>query len=194
MRQKSMTLDYIMLWFIISNEPRGDTALVSQSWWTLPLLQHFLCCQWGKYVMKEPIVHWKMPVHLLSGHGAAQITPEQGQKQCSHSCSNVKFRPAEKNKCCCHRRMRPHSVWSGCRTRRKGLKLQQRMLRSHIKRKKKIQRKGCKALAKISQEVVESPCWEAFKKWEVAPGDMRGAQDSAGLMVGFHDLGGLFQP
>lgn len=93
-----MTLDYIMLWFIISNEPQEDTALLSWSWWILPLLQHFLCCHWGKFVMKEPTVHWKTSVLLLSGHTAAQIAPEQGQKQCSHSSSNTKLRPAEKTK------------------------------------------------------------------------------------------------
>lgn len=181
-----------MLWFIISSEPQGDAALLSQSWWTLPQLQHFGYCQWGKYVMKESIVHWKMPVHLLSGHAAAQITPEQGQKQCPHSCSNAKFRPAKKNKCCCHKRMGLPSVWPGCRTKGKGLKLQQRVLRPHIK-KKKIQRKGCKALAKISQGSGGVIILGGVQKWEVALGDMGGGHDSAGLIVVFHDLGGLFQ-
>lgn len=46
----------------------------------------------GQYIIKEPTVHWKMSVHLLSGHAAAQITPERGQKQFSHPSSNAEFR------------------------------------------------------------------------------------------------------
>lgn len=49
---------------------------------------------------------------------------------------------------------------------------------------------------RLCRAVVESQSLEMFKKCvTVAPGDrVSGGPDSAGLMIGFDHLGGLFQP
>ena len=48
---------------------------------------------------------------------------------------------------------------------------------------------------RLLREVVESPSLEVFKKWgNVAWRDMVSGRGGDGLMVGLHDLCGLFQP
>lgn len=113
-------------------------------------------------------------MHLLSGHAAAQIAPEQGQKQGSDSSSNTKFRLAEKNKCCCHKRMGPHSALPGCRTRGKGPKLHKGRLRSDIR--KQILRgrvvKHWQRWLRVEGSGGITILGSVQKMWEVALGDM----------------------